>query len=1304
MMNANFLKHADIAKSFKKDPNKDECPKNTSPSNDHIIDALSQRQGSIAKMSRNLKVKSGPVPAGSHMIIDDEKATMGTGPPPKDNPFLMGLRNADVIAMFRYVAHLARELHKEARLVGPSSVATQARDPFGRKSYLKEQEQANLGSQEDRLSIENWSHLSKSKQYVHSTDEPRWDRVKRVLATCLSRANKVCHDNQGIYDDWTRNGREDITKAVERISDFHSYLDFRDDDRATRDITNNKHSKGIAWGKVWREDIHELSVNGVMGPPDINYRGNTEESYGLNGWNKNVSSMQHAHYLFHRREITHMEVMQEHLSNAKAYDARDIERERNMSTRDNAYLREAVLIQREAHRKCCRLWGTRGDLHIKVLGEAFKIAYSENEDSFSKPISTPKDIISAALKRLPDVLSTDPETQMIQNKVLEQWSQGYNFATILLHIVSHDVPHYDKWVERRPISYPGVQGTIENCRTLQSVTEDTGLQSHGVSTLHSPDGTGIDLSHASPEATNWQLDRHNKLCGSEFTTGKPATEDVSLEIMKGLEAKRAHLQAPQEDIEFAFSASDANHVQLPNSTQCLDDNDTTATVHTEGCQALRGEEGEQPSSSPPPLITAKQESSEHGASEVVADTAAVDTTACQASRCEEGEPLALSTSPETASLPDTEELKTEDSPETASQTLGTKQASLRTEWLEGSDGATRPEIVLVVNETTDSSPRGPPGQGFWAMDPENNNHAATQQPEMVSVASEATDSFPKAMGCDFWAMDPENSNYTVKPQEGTAGDEIEMIAETVMKSTTVVNSTGTETNQEPTQLKEDSQSHHQKDKVAMEWNQSRVERNYDEDGHHLVLNLNEPGKETPPWASEEPGGTIVAQAVIMRLNGHTVRCFSEAFGKWTEEFENANEDTWAIDNEVLEEVGDIWETFAIAWREPLNKGTLRGIKVIIEEDEEVHAGIEFQHTTLDIDTEDSKMVGTESLGRFPWGRAMGSSAHFMSRSSHCKGNLLKRYVCWEKSESGRVDIRGYHDPSQSGFKQEEETGVGSLNRRELMIKMTNWVRQAGEPMKYYSKETDTEEACGSITSDMIVPLQFGRQCRNSGEFTAEKETKGGNLLRWRNQKVNEVRIWSSAQAERERWRREQSLTRTFKDLETLKENGVIVSITNAAGKVMPKTAMARIDINATDISDQMAEVQTPMVEANMEGKGTCYRLQIWEVPKGSDRRKIIMEEVTNLTKQAERHPGQVHLIDNIPAKLKKEVMEALMLVNNVHFTKELWNFIKAFEQPPPRPKVEAKAAATKLNTGAGKKHQQRGRRTNRRRGRKCDTE
>ena len=89
----------------------------------------------------------------------------------------------------------------------------------------------------------------------------------------------------------------------------------------------------------------------------------------------------------------------------------------------------------------------------------------------------------------------------------------------------------------------------------------------------------------------------------------------------------------------------------------------------------------------------------------------------------------------------------------------------------------------------------------------------------------------------------------------------------------------------------------------------------------------------------------------MRLNGHTVRCFSEAFGKWTEEFENASEDIWGINNEVLKETGDIWETFALAWREPLSKGALREIKVIIEDDEEVHAGIEFHHTTLDMDTE-----------------------------------------------------------------------------------------------------------------------------------------------------------------------------------------------------------------------------------------------------------------------------------------------------------------------------------------------------------------
>ena len=206
----------------------------------------------------------------------------------------------------------------------------------------------------------------------------------------------------------------------------------------------------------------------------------------------------------------------------------------------------------------------------------------------------------------------------------------------------------------------------------------------------------------------------------------------------------------------------------------------------------------------------------------------------------------------------------------------------------------------------------------------------------------------------------------------------------------------------------------------------------------------------------------------------------------------------------------------------MNKGALREIKVIIEEDEEVHAGIEIHHTTLDMDTENSKMVGTESINRFPWGRAMGSSARFMSRSSHCKGNLLKRYVCWGKSESGRVDIKGCHDPSQLGFKREEETGLGSLTKTELMIRMTDWISQVGEPMRYYSKETDTEEACESLIRDTMVPLQFGRHCRNSGEFTVEKEAEEGNLLRWRNPKANEVQMGSKAQEERECWRTEQS--------------------------------------------------------------------------------------------------------------------------------------------------------------------------------------
>ena len=140
-------------------------------------------------------------------------------------------------------------------------------------------------------------------------------------------------------------------------------------------------------------------------------------------------------------------------------------------------------------------------------------------------------------------------------------------------------------------------------------------------------------------------------------------------------------------------------------------------------------------------------------------------------------------------------------------------------------------------------------------------------------------------------------------------------------------------------------------------------------------------------------------------------------------------------------------------------------------------------------------------------------------------------------------------------------------------------------MKYYSNEKDTEEACGSLISDAMIPLQFGRQCRNSGEFIAEKEAEGGNLLRWRNQKANEVQIGSSSQAERERWRREQSLTRTFKDLETLKENGVIVSITNAAGKVMPKTAMEELTLMQQTSQIRWLKSKTQWLKPTWKARG-----------------------------------------------------------------------------------------------------------------------
>ena len=103
-----------------------------------------------------------------------------------------------------------------------------------------------------------------------------------------------------------------------------------------------------------------------------------------------------------------------------------------------------------------------------------------------------------------------------------------------------------------------------------------------------------------------------------------------------------------------------------------------------------------------------------------------------------------------------------------------------------------------------------------------------------------------------------------------------------------------------------------------------------------------------------------------------------------------------------------------------------------------------------------------------------------------------------------------------------------------------------------------------------------------------------------------------------------------------------------------------------------------------------------------------IQEIEEFARQchAERHPGEVYLMDSMPAKLKKQVMETLMSVNNIHFAAKLWSFIKAFEMPTPKSRGEAaEAAATNPNIDVGKKQRQRKHRTNRgQKGRKGDTE
>ena len=286
-------------------------------------------------------------------------------------------------------------------------------------------------------------------------------------------------------------------------------------------------------------------------------------------------------------------------------------------------------------------------------------------------------------------------------------------------------------------------------------------------------------------------------------------------MMKGKsdKQKKTQLQIQQHVIDdFVFSTCDVNNVEPLNTTQCLTDNNATATVYTTGCQASQGKEGEQPPSSLlPPSIAAKRESSGHRVSEKVEDTAVVDTTAYQASQGEEGEPLALST----PSLSTTKESTTEDPPETVktlSETSGTASEHLSTK---------------QTSETKQTLSKTKWSGGTQQMPPKvAEGSARTTQSETVFVASETTDSFPIGLGYNFWAMDPDNNNYGSNPQESTASGEIEMIAETEMNGTTAANATMTETNLEPARLKEDEEeSHNQMDKMEPEWNRSKTERN-----------------------------------------------------------------------------------------------------------------------------------------------------------------------------------------------------------------------------------------------------------------------------------------------------------------------------------------------------------------------------------------------------------------------------------------------------------------------------------------------
>ena len=210
-----------------------------------------------------------------------------------------------------------------------------------------------------------------------------------------------------------------------------------------------------------------------MYPPDLYHNGSEQEENSLEYWKERVEGAKHAHHIRHCTYLESAEqvVQREDEENINKF-TNNIQLEKNA-----AYEWQTAVICKAAHKKACRHWGSRGDLHIRVMKEALKTAHITSTREQSEGITLSQSVTNAALQTLDKSTFTKAKECEVRDEIIEMVKRKHSVATILAYIIGKDDVNLSRWIERRPHGFPSVEEAMSTrARTLEENTGDSTIQ------------------------------------------------------------------------------------------------------------------------------------------------------------------------------------------------------------------------------------------------------------------------------------------------------------------------------------------------------------------------------------------------------------------------------------------------------------------------------------------------------------------------------------------------------------------------------------------------------------------------------------------------------------------------------------------------------------------------------------------------------------------------------------------------------------------------------------------------------------